>query len=124
MTILVIKISSHRCIYSILDCKNPIYLGLASNVIADSQFNSSSVGAEPAYQARLNKTSTSWVAATDDLYPWLEVNFLMRTKVQQIFSQGRDHEDKWVKSYSVSYSSDGKTFQYYTEYGRIKVKLF
>jgi hypothetical protein len=106
----------------VLDCRKRAYLGLASNVIADSQFNSSSVGAEPAYQARLNKTSTSWKAATDDLNPWIEIDFLMRTKVREILSQGRDHEDNWVLSYSVSYSSDGKTFQYYTEYDRIKVK--
>ncbi len=107
-----------------LDCKNPTYLGLASNNIADSQFNSSSEGSEVASSARLNKTTSSWVAASDDLYPWLEVNFLMRTKVREILSQGRQHEDKWVESYAVSYSSDGKTFQDYTEYGKIKVKQF
>ena len=67
-------------------------------------------------------TSASWVALSDDYNPWLEVNFMMRTKVQQIFSQGRHHETYWVLSYTVSYSSNGRTFQDYVEYDKIKVK--
>ncbi|XP_028408770.1 uncharacterized protein LOC114531336 isoform X2 [Dendronephthya gigantea] len=47
-------------------CPNPKYLGLASKVISDSQFNSSSTYATGslyfAYGARLNLTSAGWIA--------------------------------------------------------------
>ena len=74
-----------------------------------------------ASQARLNISSFGWVADGSDLDPWLEVNFMMRTKVQEIFTQGRDSPAYWVETYTLSYSSDGATFQDYVEYDTIKV---
>ena len=65
--------------------------------------------------------SAGWRAHLDDLNPWLEVNFLMRTKVQEILTQGEGGASYWVLKYTVSYSSDGKMFQYYSEYDMIKV---
>ena len=47
----------------------------------------------------------------------------MRTKVQEILSQGQDNYAYWVLNYTVSYSSNGKTFQYYLEFDNIKVSL-
>ena len=110
--------------FVLLGCINPKYLGLASNTIADIQFNSSSsYSPGEAFEARLNMTSGGWYAQSNDLNPWLEVNFLMRTKVQEILSQGQDNYAYWVLNYTVSYSSNGKTFQYYLEFDNIKVSL-
>ena len=72
------------------------------------------------WHGRLNHR-WSWSARTNNHRQWFQVNFVDPMKVKGVATQGRQDANQWVKSYTVSYSSDGMTFYPYKEKGRTKV---
>ena len=67
-------------------------------------------------------TYGAWKPEKDDANPWLQVDFQRDTVVGMISTQGREDEfskagvrytEDFVKTYTLSYSNDGKTFQEY-----------
>ena len=72
-------------------------------------------------QARLNG-GASWSARRNDKNQWIQVDLGRQEKVTTIATQGRRNAEQWVKSYSVSYSSDGKNFEHYKIKGIVMVR--
>ena len=117
-------------------------LGMEIGAISDSQISASSGYKKPsahaASQGRLNFQETSdkagaWVAATNDVNQWLQVDLYQLTKVTRVATQGRNFRSQWpwgshsqwVTKYNLLYSDDDETFQYYMEQGQTtdKVKI-
>lgn len=65
-----------------------------------------------------------WVAKYRNRNQWIQIDLGMVTRVKRIATQGRYDANQWVKSYTVSYSSDGSRF-YPVKHGRrIKVTVW
>jgi hypothetical protein len=111
----------------ILACKNPKALGMERGKITDAQITASSVfnSLHDATNARLNfvKHSGSWTSKRNDLKQWLQVDFKYSATITDILTQGRGRLDQWVRSYTVSYSSDGGAFKPYQKSGKDEVTL-
>jgi hypothetical protein len=93
--------------------------------ITDAQLTASSVynSLHGATNARLNfvKNSGSWSSKRNDLKQWLQVDFKYSATITDILTQGRGRFDQWVRSYTVSYSSDGGAFKPYQKSGKDEV---
>ena len=64
-----------------------------------------------------------WVAKYRNRNQWIQIDLGVVTRVKRIATQGRYDANQWVKSYTVSYSSDGSRF-YPVKHGRrIKVTV-
>ena len=96
---------------------------MESGAIKDGQISASSkynnnYGGE---KARLwNKGM--WLTHILDKNPWLQIDLGGQTKVTAVATQGRISLSHWVSKYKLQYSNDGRTFNYYMEEGREKVK--
>lgn len=96
--------------------------GMGNGDIQDSQITSSTAsGGLPPEKGRLNGAS-SWSAGQNDENQWIQIDLRKPLTLTKIATQGRHDNDQWVKSYLVSYSSDGETFQNYKADGSDKVK--
>ena len=103
-----------RCIA----CSEP--LGLENKNIPDAQITASTEynAGHGASNGRLNfkagrgKTG-AWSALTNNVYQWLQVDLRAKTEVTAIKIQGRQDYDQWVKTFTISYSSDGSNFTPY-----------
>lgn len=69
-----------------------------------------SAGYEPS-KGRLNKP-TSYIAKTNDIGQWIQVDLGKVAKVTRIGTQGRYNVGQWVTKFIVSYSIDGGYFQF------------
>ena len=56
-----------------------------------------------------------WTPLQTDLTPWLQVNLGSYIRVTRVATQGRDGFDQWVTKYTVRYSVDEASFQFYRE---------
>ena len=65
----------------------------------------------------------SWSARRNDQNQWIQVDLGGKEFVTAVATQGRNNYNQWVKTYSVSYSSSGKTFESYKVGGEVKVKI-
>ena len=93
---------------------------LNSHITASSSWRSSYNGAK----ARLNRNSV-WVVRSNNANHWLQVDLRKVKTVTKVATQGRPHSySQWVTSYTVSYSTDGRHWIAYTDFGRVKVKVF
>ena len=109
--------------------EDPQPLGMENKDILDSQITASSVKDRlaAAIYARLNLQATSgvhygcWIKKGTDDKPWLQVDFLKNTLITAIDVHGRPDDGIWIKTYNVSYSKEGHTFQIYEEFGVQKV---
>ncbi|CAH3172634.1 unnamed protein product [Porites evermanni] len=63
-----------------------------------------------------------WVAKYRNRNQWIQIDLGVVTRVKRIATQGRYDANQWVKSYTVSYSSDGSRF-YPVKHGR-RIKIF
>ena len=89
---------------------------------------SSSAGAEyyPPF-SRLNNINEkgnggSWCANSNDGNQWLQVDFGQETTMTKVTTQGMNEGGNWVRSYSLSYGTDGIHWASYTLMdGHIKV---
>ncbi|KAM7428120.1 hypothetical protein ABFA07_020861 [Porites harrisoni] len=107
-----------------------IPLGIESGHLPDSALSaSSSAGAQYYPQfSRLNININekgnlgSWCANFNDGNQWLQVDFGRETTVTKVATQGRNSMGEWVRSYSLSYSTDGTHWaQYRLTDGHVKV---
>lgn len=71
-----------------------------------------SAGYEPS-KGRLNQ-QTSYIARTNDVGQWIQVDLGKVAKVTKIGTQGRYNVGQWVTEYIVSYSIDGGYFEFQT----------
>ena len=97
--------------------------------IKDSQISASSEwnhhhGANNArlyFRSHSGRTG-AWSAKVNDVNQWLQVDFQTPSLVLAISLQGReDCCNQFVRSYTVSWSNDGRTFYPYKHHGQIKV---
>lgn len=102
---------------------------MANGAIVDEQISASSEWsrAHRAAYGRLFYTlhSGAWVAS--DASPWFQIDLKNEhTKVTRIATQGRSGVAtccQWVKTYSLQFSADGKSFSYYKEEGQVSNKV-
>jgi hypothetical protein len=73
-------------------------------------------------QGRLNSAS-SWTARKQDQNQWIQIDLGEEEIITAIATQGRSNYNQWVKTYSVSYSLDGKTFESCKINGAVKVRI-
>ena len=59
-----------------------------------------------AYYGRLN-SERGWFAGKQDAHQWLQIDFGEDTQVTAISTQGYYKLNRWVKSYTLSYSNTG-----------------
>jgi hypothetical protein len=97
--------------------------GIQNGRIRDSHITASSIWSASlsTTQGRLNSAS-SWSARRNDQNQWIQVDLGREKVVTVIATQGRANYNQWVKTYSVSYSSNGNTFESYTIDGAVKVR--
>lgn len=113
--------------YPYLECQAA--LGMESGAISDGQISAFSQqdANHAATYGRLNfqkssKVTRSWVAATNDVHQWLQVDLgKQHTTVTLLATQGA--ESHWVTEYKLQYSDDGIKFQYYIEQGQNVTKV-
>ena len=104
-------------------------LGMQDGQIPDSAITASSdwFSGTKAYYGRLHSLRTSdrtggWVAGTNDKAQFFQVHFNgWSRQVTRVAVQGRQDEDQWVASFSLSYGYDSVFFYDYTEEGVKKV---
>ena len=106
-------------------------LGMHSGLIPDSAITaSSSVGSSWApklgrlhYLMAGTGTEGSWAAQVNNVYQWLQADMGNWTRVTGVATQGKQDEDEWVSSYSLS-TSYGEFFEYVSNNsGEIKVQF-
>ena len=105
-------------------CKyGDVTLGVETGKISNSQMTSSSSwsAALATTKGRLYGTG-SWSARANDQNQWIQVDLGKEEVVTAIATQGRSNSNQWVKTFSVSSSSDGNTFESYKADGRLKVR--
>ena len=101
-------------------------LGVGSGKISNAQITSSSIWSAglSTQKGRLNGPA-SWSARRNDEKQWIQVDLNRKEVITAIATQGRHHHNQWVKSYYVSYSLDGKSFDdYETLNGIHKASVF
>ena len=91
--------------------------------ISDDQITSSSYWYDYWYNhgaanGRLNFVRDSyrtgaWSSQTNDINQWLQVDFQRSTIVTGISTQGRQDQEQFVKSYTISFSDNEKIFNCY-----------
>ena len=94
-------------------------LGMHSGDVLDSDITASSSfgSAWPPQIGRLHylmggtSTEGSWAAALNNAYQWLQMDTRNWTRVTGVATQGKQDEDEWVESYSLSMSY-GEFFEY------------
>ncbi|XP_020891874.2 EGF-like repeat and discoidin I-like domain-containing protein 3 [Exaiptasia diaphana] len=94
-------------------------LGMQSRDIPDSSITASSIYSShhPPPQGRLHirpsRGKSGWCAKRNRAGEWLQVDLGKKTRVQGVATQGRYKDNQWVKSYTLQYSNNGKTFKKY-----------
>ncbi len=107
-------------------CKyNKYPLGLENGRVSDSQITSSSAWSATlsTRQARLNGAGC-WTARRRDQNQWIQVDLGKEDVVTAIATQGQSNADQWVKTYSLSYSLNGKNFDCYKMNGIVMVRHY
>ena len=102
---------------------------MENGAILHSQVTASSTASyknsPPLARLKLQETSThegGWLAGGNDLYPWLQVDFLQYAKVAAIITQGlQTTTANFVHKFTVSYGNNKENFQQYEEFGIVKV---
>ena len=110
----------------LLDCKEPLRLGMENGEILDAQITASSEYASNhgTSNARLNLqrpgNSHAWVPRSAS-GSWLQVDFELQATISEVLTQGRGDYPQWVKSYTLSHSNNGLDFHPYRQNGVVKV---
>lgn len=120
--------------FHILDCENPVALGMESREIPDSQITASSVWVDFYYHrdhraanGRLNfiagnGRTGAWSSGSNDLNQWLQVDFQRPTIITGVSTQGRQEQDQYVTKYTISFGDDGSLFYGYKSGQMLKVR--
>ena len=130
--ILILKINSNQLFTSlfIIADKCDVPLGIQDGRITQSMLTASSMYNRyyGPWSARLQARNHGairggWLARVNNNRQWLQIDLGAKSVVKRIATQGRYDANQWVKSYTVSYSSDGSRF-YPVKHGRrIKVTV-
>jgi hypothetical protein len=96
-------------------------LGVESGKISNAQITSSSIwsAALSTQQGRLNGP-TSWSVRVNNINQWIQVDLGRKDVITAIATQGRHNFNQWVKSYYLSYSEDGESFEDYKTLNGVK----
>ncbi|CAB3998884.1 Hypothetical predicted protein, partial [Paramuricea clavata] len=112
------------------NCKKILRLGMENGEILGAQITASSTWANDYHgtdNARLNLQRPgdihAWVPSTSS-GSWLQVDFELQATISEVLTQGRGDYPWWVKSYNLSYSSDGVYFHRYRQTGVVKSLVF
>ena len=97
-----------------------------SAITASSEYNAASkaINGRLHFLFRSGTNYGAWIAKTNDVFQYLQINFGDWTKVTRVAIQGRQDADQWVKSFSISYGYDAVFFKYYQEDGVKQVIQF
>ena len=103
-------------------------LGMASEDIPDSAITASSAHQGlPAVRGRLYSTKygdfTAWGSGVVNTNQWLRIDLSKVRFVTAVATQGRHFTPQWVKSYWLSYSTDGTIFSEYKDQNQIRKVL-
>ena len=94
----------------------------STSVILDSQI-SASTWYHSLYYSRISG-SYGWRPYCQDIYHWLQVDLLSPHLLTGLVTQGNDHYNYYVSSFSLKYSLTGSMFTMYKdEKGDVKVRL-
>ena len=100
-------------------CKSP--LGMESRKILDNQLTSSTQwdryhGPERSrlHIHKVGHYRGAWSSRPNNNAQWLQVDLGRKAVVEGISTQGRQDKDQWVRSYRLTYSSDGRNFAVYS----------
>ena len=74
------------------------------------------------WHGRLNHR-WSWSVRLRRVGQWFQVNFVELMRIKGVATQGRQDANQWVRSYTVSYSTDGNNFRSYKEGRTTKVNI-
>ena len=103
-------------------------LGMEDGRIQDTAISASNSynSKKAAKFGRLNLVAKSgnagaWCAKTDNNKQWLQIDLGNPTAITRVATQGRQDQDHWVTSYSISYSLTGSYWVQYTVRGKTKV---
>ena len=93
---------------------------MESGAISDNQISASSQQGDNygPQRGRLNMKISGvkqggWVPLQTDLTPWIQVNLDRYIRVTRVATQGRDGFEQWVTKYTLRYSVDEASFQFY-----------
>ena len=64
-----------------------------------------------------------WMAATNDINPWFQVDFRTNVTVTALVLQGLDSDMGWVTKYTLSYGYEKDVLQDYNVAGQEKVSI-
>ena len=63
----------------------------------------------------------AWCVKTSDANQWIQAKFDVVAKVRRVATQGRMDYNQWIKTYTLAYSFDGKTWKDYELNGKVTV---
>ena len=94
-------------------------------VTASSQANSNHAAIQGRLHYKVKFKAGAWAAGKNDKNQWLQIDLIGQCIVTRVATQGRNDYDQWVTKYTLQYSNDTASFQYYKEPGQNenKVKL-
>ena len=94
-----------------------------SAIMASSEYNtvSKAINSRLHFLFRSGTNYGAWIAKTNDVFQYLQINFGNWTKVTRVAIQGRQDADQWVTSFSLSYGYDAVFFKDYNENDAKKV---
>ena len=94
-----------------------------SQISASSEWNSNHGPSNSRlFYAPHNGRTGAWSSKKNDINQWLQIDFKRPTAIVGISTQGRTARfNQYVKSYTLSYSQDGLSFQAYKPHNVLKV---
>ncbi|PFX33767.1 Coagulation factor VIII [Stylophora pistillata] len=98
-------------------CSQP--LGMKSGKINDYQITASS-SYDESQPSRARETEDAWCTDKEDKDQYIQVDFLLKTRVTRMGTMRRKTKDHWVSEYFLQYSNDDITWHDYLENGQVK----
>ena len=112
-------------LWVILACVSSNALGMQSGKIPNQAITASSFhdNYHRPWYGRLNTNNghCSWTPKFKEKNAWLQADLGKLTTVTGIATQGSCIENHWMTLYWISYSTDGKNWDYFQEAGKNKV---
>ncbi|XP_078380198.1 lactadherin-like [Oculina patagonica] len=104
-----------KCINYPVGVSNPTTI-LDNQMKASSQYDEDH---QAAYGRLQDKRGDAWCAEEHDRNDdWLQVDLGKTIEVCAVATQGDMHDEHWVTTFKVSYSSNGDSWKTYTKYGK------
>ncbi|KXJ16438.1 Contactin-associated protein-like 5 [Exaiptasia diaphana] len=84
-----------------------------SSIAASSYYRSDHAPQQGRLHYRASGRSGSWCAKRNRAGEWLQVDLGKISTIKGVATQGRYDYNQWVKTYTLQYSNNGKTFKKY-----------